>query len=66
MKRLNKKEAKEVARDIIQKALARASYILEEYDEEQYSEEDEKLINEYLDKDCTRMLKLINRDYITF
>ena len=66
MKNLSKKEAKEIARNTIQKALARVSYILEEYSGEQYSEEDEELINEYLDKDCKRMLKLINRDYITF
>lgn len=66
MKNLSKKEAKEIARNTIQKALARVSYILEEYSGEQYSEEDKELINEYLDKDCERMLKLINRDYITF
>lgn len=63
MKKLSKTEAKEVARDIIQKALARASYILEEY---KYTEKDNELINEYLDKDCKRMLKLINRTYITY
>lgn len=56
MKKLSKTEAKEVARDIIQKALARASYILEEYE---YTKKDNELINEYLDKDCKRMLKLI-------
>lgn len=58
MKRITKKQAKGIAREIIQQQLARACYIL--YDNPQYDDIERKMIEEYLDKDCERMLKLIN------
>lgn len=60
---MKKKEAKEIARDILQEALAVAYYKI---DEESYSEEEKDLISGCLSKEAERMLKLVNREYITF
>lgn len=59
---MKKKDAKEIARDILQEALAVAYYKI---DEESYSEEQD-LISECLSKEAERMLKLVNREYITY
>ena len=60
---MKKKDAKEIARDILQDALAVAYYKL---DEDSYSEEEQDLISECLRKEAERMLKLVNREYITY
>ena len=60
---MKKTNAKEIARDILQEALAVAHYKI---DEDEYSEEEQDLISECLNKEAERMLKLVNREYITF
>lgn len=62
---MKKTDAKEIARDIIQDALAVAYYRID-IDEDKYSEEERDLISEYLAKEGERMLKLVNREYITY
>lgn len=61
---ISKKKAKEIARNLIQQQLARATYLLE--DEKQYNDTEKELIEKYLDKDCERMLKVIGKEYFTF
>lgn len=60
---LTKKQAKEEARDIIQHALGVAYYELENKD---YTEAEIELITQYINKEATRLLKLINREYIAY
>jgi hypothetical protein len=60
---MKKTDAKEIARDILQEALGVAYYRI---DEEKYSEEEQDLISEALRKEAERMLKLVNREYITY
>ena len=60
---MKKTDAKEIARDILQEALGMAYYRI---DEEKYSEEEQDLISEALRKEAERMLKLVNREYITY
>lgn len=62
---MKKTDAKEIARDIIQDALAVAYYRID-IDEDKYSEEERDLISEYLAKEAERILKLVNREYITY
>ena len=61
---MNKSEAKEAARDILRDAIGVAYYKLET--EEHYSENEKEMIGEYLAKEAARMLKLIDREYITY
>lgn len=61
---MNKSEAKEAARDILQDAIGVAYYKLET--EKHYSENEKSMIGEYLAKEAVRMLKLIDREYITY
>lgn len=64
---MKKKEAKEIARKLIQDQLARAYYSLfEGFEYEKYTKEEKELINKQLEKEATRMLKLIDKDYITY
>lgn len=60
---MKKSDAKEIARDILQDAIGEAYYKI---DEEKYSEEEQDLISEYLEKEAERLMKLINREYITY
>lgn len=60
---MKKSEAKEIARDILQDALAVAYYKI---DEDKYSDDEQDLISEYLEKEAERLVKLINREYITY
>lgn len=60
---MKKTNAKEIARDILQEALSVAYYRI---DENKYSEEEQDLISECLSKEAERMLKLVNREYITY
>lgn len=60
---MRKTDAKEIARDILQEAIAVAYYKI---DEDRYSEEEQDLISECLRKEAERMLKLVNREYITY
>ena len=60
---MKKTEAKEIARDILQEAIAVAYYKLEEKD---YTAEEEKMISDLIKKEATKILKTINRDYITY
>lgn len=55
--------AKEIARDILQDAIGEAYYKL---DTDKYSDDDQDLIIEYLEKEAERLMKLINREYITY
>lgn len=61
---MNKLEAKEIARDILQDAIGVAYYQLET--EKHYSENEKEMIGEYLAKEAVRMLKLVGREYITY
>lgn len=61
---MNKSEAKEAARDILQDAIGVAYYQLEA--EKHYSENEKEMIGEYLAKEAVRMLKLVGREYITY
>lgn len=63
--KLKNKEAKEIARNIIQDALSIAYYQLEGTAYNNYSEEEQILISKYIEKEATRILKLINRNYYT-
>lgn len=58
-----KSEAKEIARDILQDAIGEAYYKL---DTDKYSDDEQDLIMEYLAKEAERLVKLINREYITY
>jgi hypothetical protein len=60
---MKKTDAKEIARDILQDVIAVAYYRI---DEDSYSEEEQDLISECLAKEAERMLKLVNREYITY
>lgn len=60
---MKKKQAKEEARDIIQHAIGIAYYTLENKD---YTESEVELITQYINKEATRILKLINREYVTY
>lgn len=64
---ISKKKAKEIARNLIQNRMGVIYYFIDEGGEfEKYSEEEKELINECLNKDCERMLKVIGKEYITF
>lgn len=60
---MKKSDAKEIARDILQDAIGEAYYKL---DTDKYSDDEQDLIMEYLEKEAERLVKLINRDYITY
>lgn len=60
---MKKSEAKEIARDILQDAIGEVYYKL---DTDKYSDDDQDLIIEYLEKEAERLVKLINREYITY
>lgn len=64
-KHLNKSEAKQVARELLQNVVGTAYYRLENYENE-YDEETIQLINHYLDMMATRALKAVGLDYITY
>ena len=64
MKKLTKKKAKEIARDLIQVALSHTANSFEYETQKQYSEEDEELIMNYVLTDIKRISKLINRSVI--
>ena len=56
---MKKKEAKEIARNLIQDAIARAYYILfEGIDFNEYSKEEKELINEQLTKEATKIERI--------
>lgn len=57
------KELKEIARDIIQEAIATAYCQLEN---KNFTEKEKELISNEIKKEATKALKTINRDYITF
>lgn len=58
-----KSDAKEIARDILQDAIGEAYYKL---DTDKYSDDEQDLIMEYLEKEAERLVKLIDREYITY
>ena len=60
---MKRKEAKEIARDILQDAIGTAYYKLEE---KSYNPEEEKMINEYIVKEAERCLKVLHREYISY
>ena len=59
---MKKKEAQEIAKDLLQHAIGIASYELND----NYSESDIKLISDYIDKYAIRMCKIISREYISY
>lgn len=56
-------KAKEIARDILQDTIAVAYYQLEE---KEYTKEEKELISKYIHEQAEKMLKSINRKYITY
>ena len=60
---MKKSDAKEIARDILQDVIGEAYYRL---DTDKYSDDEQDLISEYLAKEAERLVKLINREYITY
>lgn len=62
---MKKSEAKEIARDILQDAIGEAYYKLD-LDTDKYSDDEQDLIIEYLEKEAERLVKLIDREYITY
>lgn len=60
---MKKTEAKEIARNIIQDAIAVAYYKVED---ENYTEEEKELIYKCIEEQAKKILKTINRDYITY
>lgn len=64
MKKSDAKEiARDIARDILQDAIGEAYYKL---DTDKYSDDEQDLIMEYLEKEAERLVKLIDREYITY
>lgn len=61
---MKKSEAKALAAETIQKHLAVVNYTI--CDSEQYSEEEKDMILAEINKQCTRMLKTIGKDYIAY
>lgn len=53
----------QMERDILQDAIGEAYYKL---DTDKYSDDEQDLIMEYLEKEAERLVKLINREYITY
>lgn len=60
---MKKSEAKEIARDILHDAIGEAYYKL---DTDKYSDDEQDLIIECLEKEAERLVKLIDREYITY
>lgn len=64
---MKKREAKEIAKDVLQHHLGSAYYSLYESSLYEYlSEEEQDMINEELDKLAKRMLKTIGMEYYTY
>ncbi len=61
---MNKKDAKEIARNMIQDAIGKAYYEL--YENTNYSDNEKDMINKYLYSESERMLKVIKREYIAY
>lgn len=53
----------QMERDILQDAIGEAYYKL---DTDKYSDDEQDLIMEYLEKEAERLVKLIDREYITY
>lgn len=60
---MKKTEAKEIAKNIIQEAIGIAYYKLEN---ETYSQEDEQMIIDYINKFGSTACKAIGKEYVTY